>query len=327
MMVPLDNTCFEDASLEANFAFKADVLSGLAAQQKAVPARWLYDRRGSELFEEITALPEYYPTRSEMRILKQYAGHMAKDTGPGRVVVEFGSGSSAKTPLLLSAIDPSAYVAIDISGAFLHDSVATLSSSFPHLPMYPVVADFMRPLQLPDFGTTPRLGFFPGSTIGNLVAATAVDLLRAMARTLGCGAQLLIGIDRVKSTDVLLPAYADSKGVTAEFNLNLLRRINRELDGTIPPEAFRHRAYWNESESRIEMHLEAIHSVSFEVAGCLFRMEVGETIHTENSVKYGARDARVLLSAGGWTLLREWTDPEQLFSMMLAEVTPPRHAP
>lgn len=327
MIVPLDNTLIEDASIEANIVFKADVLSGLASQQKAVPARWLYDRRGSGLFEEITALPEYYPTRSEMKILELYAGDMARHTGSGRVIVEFGSGSSAKTPLLLSAIDPSAYVAIDISGAFLHESIEALSESFPNLPMYPVVADFMRPLQLPAFGTTPHLGFFPGSTIGNLVPATAVDLLRAMAKTLGRGAQLLIGIDRVKGTDVLLPAYADSKGVTAEFNLNLLHRINRELDGTVPPEAFRHRAYWNESESRIEMHLEAIRPVSFEVAGCSFRMKNGETIHTENSVKYGTRDARVLLSAGGWTLLREWTDPEHLFSMLLAEVTPPRHAP
>jgi uncharacterized SAM-dependent methyltransferase len=171
----------------------------------------------------------------------------------------------------------------------------------------------MHPIALPDaVAAMPKLGFFPGSTIGNMVAATAVDLLRAMAGTLGGpGAMLLIGIDRVKGEDVLVPAYDDAAGVTAEFDLNLLRRINRELAGTIPVDAFRHRAIWNDHEARIEMHLEATEDVTFLVEGRPFSMRAGETIHSENSHKYGPRDARLLLRAGGWTPVREWTDPDR----------------
>jgi dimethylhistidine N-methyltransferase len=307
--------------------FRADVLNGLSTYQKAVPARWLYDRRGSELFEAITELPEYYPTRTERTLLQRHAGDIAMLTGPGRAVVEFGSGSSTKTPLLLSAIDPAAYVPIDISGEFLHDSVRALSQSFPRLLMYPVVGDFTQPLRLPCLGATPRLGFFPGSTIGNLVAPTAVDLLRAMSATLGMGAHLLIGIDRIKSEEILVPAYDDAQGVTAQFNLNLLERINRELFGTIPVSEFRHLVKWNDTQARIEMHLEASQDVSFQVAGRSFDMTAGETIHTENSIKYGTRDMRVLLGAGGWSPIAEWTDAEELFTLVLAEVAPSRHAP
>jgi dimethylhistidine N-methyltransferase len=308
------------ARVDADPAFLADVLAGLSAQRKVVPARWLYDRRGSELFEAITVLPEYYPTRTERSILESRASDIVALVGGNRVVVEFGSGSSAKTPLLLSAIAPAAYVPIDISGAFLHESLRSLSRAFPGLPMYPVVGDFMKPLELPDLGQSRNLGFFPGSTLGNFAAPAAVDLLRAMAVTLGDGAQLLMGIDCPKSEDVLIPAYDDSDGVTAAFNLNLLHRINRELGGTIPAEAFRHQAVWNDDESRIEMHLVASRDLSFEVAGSLFRMSAGETIHTENSIKYGVRDLRVLLRAGGWTPVAEWTDAQQLFSVVLADV-------
>jgi L-histidine N-alpha-methyltransferase len=311
-----------------NPAFRADVLAGLSARPRAIPARWFYDRRGSELFEAITHLPEYYLTRVERSILTAHAADVAGLTGPGCVVVEFGSGSSAKTPLLLSAVDPSAYVPIDISGEFLRESAAALANQFPELPIHPVEGDFMHPLVLPpEIGATQRLGFFPGSTIGNMTAAAAVDLLRAMADTLGQGSKLLIGIDRIKPANVLIPAYDDAQGVTAEFNLNLLHRINRELDGNLPVSAFRHVARWNDAEARIEMHLEATRDVSFTVDGHPFAMSKGKTIHTENSHKYGPRDARLLLRAGAWTPVAEWTDRDGLFALILAEARPVPAAP
>lgn len=309
-------------------AFRADVLAGLAAPIKAIPARWFYDRRGSELFEEITRLPEYYPTRVEAALLARIAPDIAALAGKGRAVVEFGSGSSAKTPLLLRAVAPAAYVPSDISGDFLRQSADALRADFPGLEVLPVEADFMAGVTLPpEIAHQPKLGFFPGSTIGNMVAATAVDLLRRFKASLGVGAQLLIGIDRTKDEDVLLAAYNDAAGVTAAFNMNLLHRINRELGGTIPLDAFRHRAIWNDRLSRIEMHLEARRSLDFTVAGERFDMREGETIHTENSHKYGPRDARLLLRAGGWSLIGEWTDEEDQFAILLAEAEPPRFAP
>ena len=308
--------------------FRADVLAGLKAPIPAIPARWLYDRRGSELFEAITRLPEYYPTRVETGILERHAAEVATVAGTGDAVIEFGSGSSTKTPLLLRAIAPSAYVPIDISGDFLRDSAAALQVEFPDLPIHPVEADFMRPLRLPDAvaGAT-KLGFFPGSTIGNLVPRTATDLLRAMKETLGEGSYLLIGMDRIKPTDVLLAAYDDADGVTAQFNLNLLHRINAELDADVPVDAFRHRAIWNDRMSRIEMHLEAVRDVAFEIEGQRFAFTGGQTIHTENSHKFGLRDARLLLRAAGWAVVKEWTDPDDWFALILAEAEAPRFAP
>ncbi len=314
--------------IEADPAFRADVLAGLAAPIPAIPARWLYDRRGSELFEQITDLPEYYLTRVERSLLERHCPEVAKIAGKGDAVVEFGSGASSKTPILLRCVEPSAYVPIDISGEFLRDAADALQEEFPALPILPVEADFMRPISLPEEvrGLT-KLGFFPGSTIGNLVPRTAVDLLRAMKDTLGEGSYLFIGMDRIKDVDVLTRAYDDAAGVTAEFNLNLLRRINRELGGTIPVEAFRHRAIWNDRMSRIEMHLEAVRDVQFSVAGETFAFRAGETIHTENSHKYGFRDSRLLLRAAGWAVVREWTDAEDQFALILAEAEPPRFAP
>lgn len=308
--------------------FRADVLAGLARRPRAIPARWFYDHRGSELFEAITALPEYYPTRTETALLHTVCPALAGHIGTGRAVVEFGSGSSTKTPILLESIQPSAYVPIDISGDFLRESTRVLQARFPELPVHPFEADFTQPLALPAaIGEAPRLGFFPGSTIGNLTPFVAADLLRAMRGSLGDGAMLLIGMDRVKPLDVLLPAYDDSAGVTAAFNRNLLARINRELAGTIPLDAFRHRALWNDSRARIEMHLEAIRDAAFTVDGQPFAIAAGETIHTENSHKYGPRDARILLRTGGWTPVAEWTDPEDAFALILAEAQPIRIAP
>ncbi len=303
----------------ADPAFRADVLNGLTARPRAIPARWFYDRRGSELFEDITQLPEYYPTRAETALLERVCPEVARETGTGGAVVEFGSGSSVKTPILLRALRPAAYVPIDISGDFLRDSAREIAAQFPVMAVEPVEGDFLKPLKLPaGIGGLARLGFFPGSTIGNMAPVAAVDLLRTMRGSLGEGSALLIGIDRIKDPAVLVPAYDDAQGVTAAFNLNLLERINAELDGTIPVDAFAHVAKWNDDRARIEMHLEATRAVAFEVDGRGFAMAAGETIHTENSHKYGDRDARLLLAAGGWTVTRAWTDDAGLFGLYLA---------
>jgi dimethylhistidine N-methyltransferase len=317
-----------EAPVRADPAFRADVLAGFRMQRRAIPARWFYDRAGSELFERITVLPEYYPTRVETELLARHAADVARIVGPGRAVVEFGSGSSTKTPHVLQAVEPAAYVPIDISGDFLRESAAALASDFPKLSILPVEADFTQPIVPPaEILGLPKLGFFPGSTIGNMVARTAVNLLRAMVETLGIGSMLLIGMDRVKNVDILTRAYDDAEGVTAAFNLNLLHRINRELDGDIPVDAFRHRAIWNDLYARIEMHLEATRDVSFSIEGERFSMHAGETIHTENSHKYGARDARLLLRAGAWTPIAEWTDADDQFALILCEAQPPGTAP
>ena len=309
-------------------AFRADVLEGLAQDPKAVPARWLYDDAGSELFEAITRLPEYYLTRAETAILRQRCTDFRRLIAPGRAVVEFGSGSSVKTPLLLECIAPAAYVPLDISGDFLRAAAADLAAKCPGLPVYPVEADFTQPVRLPDaVAALPKLGFFPGSTIGNMVARTAVDLLRSMRLTLGGDALLLIGMDLVKDVAVLEAAYDDAQGVTATFNLNLARRINRELGGTIPLDQLRHVARWNDTYARIEMHLEATEPIEFEVSGRSFSLARGETIHTENSHKFDRRSQYTLLLAGGWTPVERWLDSAERFSLILAEATRPRNAP
>jgi len=308
--------------------FRADVLAGLERRPRAIPARWFYDRQGSELFEAITALPEYYPTRTETAILERCCPEVRDLVGGGRAVVEFGSGSSTKTPILLRAAEPSAYVPIDISGEFLRTSSHALQAAFPDLAVLPFEADFLRPLTLPAaVADAPKLGFFPGSTIGNMTPAMACDLLSAMRGSLGEGAALLIGMDRIKHESVLVRAYDDAAGVTAAFNLNLLHRVNRELGGTIPVSGFRHEARWNDDRARIEMHLVATRDLAFTVDARDFAIAAGETIHTENSHKYGARDARILLRAGGWTPVAEWTDPDGLFAVYLAEAQAERLAP
>ena len=309
-------------------AFRRDVLAGLAAPIPAVPARWLYDRRGSELFDAITRLPSYYPTRVETALLHKIMPEVAARIRGGTAVVEFGAGSATKTPILLDAISPAAYVPVDISGDYLEQSAAELQQRFPKLDVIPVTADFARPFGLPaGIEQLPRLGFFPGSTIGNFVPRTATDLLRQFRDLLGVGSQLLIGMDRVKPVERLIAAYDDPEGVTAEFNLNLLERINRELDGNVPLDAFRHEARWNDILSRIEMHLVATRDVEFMVSGERFRFGEGSSIHTENSHKYGLRGGRMLLLAGGWTPVAEWTDEAGDFALVLAEAQANRFAP
>jgi len=298
--------------------FAEAVLTGLAQPQKTIPARFFYDTAGSELFEKITALPEYYPTRTEVGILEANGAAIAAAVGPGRAVIEFGSGSSAKTPLLLRTVAASAYVPIDISAEFLDMAAADLARKLPELPVFPLAADFTRPLRLPaGIAGRPKLGFFPGSTLGNLAPAAAVDLLRAFADTLGDGSWLVIGLDLRKDPVVLEAAYNDTAGVTAAFNLNLLHRINRELDGTVDVAAFVHTAPFNPVLGRIEMHLKATADISFTVLGTPFRMAAGETIHTENSYKWTLDEAQLLARAAGWQPLEVWTDPHARFALHL----------
>lgn len=309
-------------------AFRKDVLNGLAEPIPAIPARWLYDRRGSELFDEITRLPAYYPTRTETGLLEEKMPEIARLIPRGSAIVEFGAGSATKTPILLRATEPKAYVPVDISGDYLRESAAVVDRDFPKLAVHAVEADFTKPFHLPrEIEGLPRLGFFPGSTIGNFVAESATNLLRHFRTILGTGARLLIGMDRIKGVERLIAAYDDPEGVTAEFNLNLLRRINRELGADIPLDAFRHQARWNDMLGRIEMHLVATRDVDFSIEGRRFSFRNGQSIHTENSHKYGPRGARLLLLSGGWTPLAEWMDEDEDFALILAEAERERFAP
>ena len=280
------------------------------------------------MFDAITRLEAYYPTRTETALMTAKMPEIAAAIGAVEAVVEFGAGSQTKTPLLLGALHPKAYVPIDISGDYLRDSAATLDENHSRIAVYPVVADFTRPFDLPpEIAGMSRLGFFPGSTIGNFVPHSATDLLRHFRDILGTGSKLLIGMDRIKPVERLIAAYDDAEGVTAAFNLNLLERINRELGGDIPVDAFAHEARWNDMLSRIEMHLVATRDVAFSIAGQPFSFAKGESIHTENSHKYGPRGGRMLLLAGGWTPLHEWADRAGDFSVVLAEAQPDRFAP
>ena len=316
------------AEAQADPAFRADVLAGLAEPIPAIPARWLYDRRGSELFDAITRLPSYYPTRTETALLTRIMPEIDALSADNCAVVELGSGSSTKTPLLLRGIEPEAYVPVDISGDFLRESAARVDEDFAGLQVFPVEADFTKPFTLPEpVAELPKLGFFPGSTIGNFVPRSATDLLRHFRDILGTGARLLIGMDRVKPVERLLAAYDEPEGITAEFNLNLLHRINRELGADVEVSAFRHEARWNEILSRIEMHLVAVRATAFAIDGRRFEFARGASIHTENSHKYGPRGGRVLLLAGGWTPLAEWSDEAGDFALILAEAQRNRFAP
>lgn len=296
--------------------FRADVLRAFSSEPPAIPARWLYDYRGSQLFEAITRLPEYYPTRVEHGILETHAAQLARLVGSGSTLVEFGSGSSTKTPIVLRALRSARYVAVDISASFLRESLDRIASTFPDLEIVGVEADLSTKMEIETSG--PVVGFFPGSTIGNWEPAAAVDILRAMRGTLRDESLLVLGVDRRKDVSTLLRAYNDRQGVTARFNLNLLDRINRELRGTIPTARFEHIAQWNERHGRIEMHLRATEDVAFEIEGTAFRMKADQRIHTENSYKYDPREADLLLRAAGWLPIEVWEDPAAMFSVVVS---------
>lgn len=294
-------------------AFARDVLHGLSQAQKSIPCIWLYDRRGSELFEDITTLDEYYPTRTETRLLAALAPEVAATVGDRASLVELGSGSSTKTRLLLQAWPTLArYQPVDISADFLHDAVASLRRDFPGLPIQPVVADFSRPFHIPDGDAHehPRLGFFPGSTIGNFTPEAAVTLLANFAQALGPGAWLLIGVDTTRDRERLLRAYDDARGVTADFDLNLLARIDRELDGDFDLDAFHHESRFDEEHGRVEMHLVSDRAQVVHVRGHAIRFAAGESIHTENAYKYDDASFRALAAHAGWHVRRSWRDDQ-----------------
>jgi dimethylhistidine N-methyltransferase len=302
---------------DAARAFFDDVLAGLQAEPKRVPPKYFYDEVGSQLFQCITALPEYYLTRTETGILERHADEIAKLIPPDAAMVEFGAGSSAKTRILLrTAPHVSTYVPVDISGAYLAVETAQLQREMPDLRVLPIEADFTKPFPLPEaLGTRPRIGFFPGSTIGNFEPHEANALLRHAATLLGPGALLIIGVDLVKDTDVLAAAYNDEAGVTAAFNLNLLTRINRELGGGFDLASFRHRACYNSEQRRIEMHLVSMTRQKVRACGKSFEFRRGETIHTENSYKYTVDSFRSRALGAGWTQAATFVDERNYFSV------------
>jgi dimethylhistidine N-methyltransferase len=304
-------------------AFLADVLEGLSAVRKRTPPKWLYDARGSALYERITELEAYYPTRTETRILKSNAREIAGAIGPGAALFEYGSGSAVKTALVLSALDrPAAYVPVDISRSALLDASERILRRFPGLPVRPILADFTRPVPLPlgDLAAARRVAFFPGSTIGNFDPPEAVGLLRRMARDAGRGGRLLIGVDLRKDEATLVRAYDDPEGVTAAFDLNLLARMNRELGADFDLSRFRHRAVFDGRLSRVEMHLESLEPQLVRVAGRPFAFRSGETIHTESSYKWELTGFDALAAIAGFAAERTWTDERAWFCVKLYRV-------
>lgn len=312
-----ESQSFSQDDATASSAFAEAALEGLGAPQKTLPCQYLYDEHGSMLFERITDVPEYYPTRTETAILIDCVEEIVSDTPAGTVLIEFGSGSSRKTEILLSSFDKlAAYVPIDVSSSALDEARERLSGRFPGLRVHSVVGDFRSILVLPDdLREQPRMGFFPGSTIGNFQPSDAADLLGRMAETLGPGGRLIIGVDLRKETRALLPAYNDSAGVTAAFNMNLLARANRELGADFDLDGFTHEAIFNARKSRIEMHLVSQRVQTVSLLGKQFAFRRGETIHTENSHKYSVADFQALARGAGWAPRRVWTDTKGLFSV------------
>jgi dimethylhistidine N-methyltransferase len=297
-------------------AFAGDVIGDLSRQPKRLSPKYFYDATGSELFEQITLLPEYYPTRTELAILRDRGQAISAIVPKGAALVEFGAGATTKVRLLLSECAFDAYVPVDISGDFLKAQADVLSEDFPRLDVYPVAADFTAPFALPDpVKAMPKVGFFPGSTLGNFEPHEACAFLRSARDILGQGAQMVIGVDLEKDERVLYEAYNDKAGVTARFNLNVLHRINRELGGNFDLSAFRHRAIYNRERHRIEMHLISRRAQSVRVLGRSFSFRAGETIHTENSYKYSLERFTALARGSGWTPRESWTDSAGMFSV------------
>lgn len=309
--------------------FRDAVLAGLTRSPRAIPAKFLYDARGSELFDAICELPEYYLTRTETGILAGCAPELARLAGPGCALVEFGSGSSVKTRLLLDAMpDLAAYVPIDISRQHLDATAAKLRHDYPRLRVEPVCADYMALDALPidldggDMKGAPRLGFFPGSTIGNLEPHEATAFLRRARTLLGDRGALVLGVDLKKDPQRLHDAYNDSAGVTAAFTLNLLRRMNRELGATFDLAGFTHDAWYDPVEGRIEIYFRSLTAQSVTVAGRTFAFAEGERIHTEYSYKYDDAGIAALARSAGFTIDRTWTDPARLFAVIYLEAAP-----
>jgi L-histidine Nalpha-methyltransferase len=297
---------------------REDVLAGLALPQKSIPPKYFYDEQGCRLFEAICELPEYYLTRTETAILRGNIADIAQFIGPDAELIEFGSGVQAKTRILIQALQTRLYVPIDIAMETLRTSSNELAERFPWLNVVGICADYTRPLALPEFAGLPirrKAVFFPGSTIGNFSPAEALAFLKQVRRAAGPRGVLLIGVDLKKDKATLDAAYADAKGVTARFNLNLLQRINRELGADFQLNRFRHKAFYDPTQGRVEMHLESLYSQIAHVAGQRFNFAPGETIHTEISCKYSIAEFQELGRRAGFTPEKVWTDPEQLFSV------------
>jgi len=301
---------------EQTTAFASDVIDGLSQHPKRLSPKYFYDATGSELFEQITLLPEYYPTRTELAILRDRATEISAIIPDGAALVEFGAGATTKVRLLLNQCKFSAYVPVDISGDFLKAQADVLRQDFPALDVYPVAADFTVPFALPDpVKAMPKVGFFPGSTLGNFEPHEACAFMRSAREILGEGAQMVIGVDLEKDERVLYHAYNDSAGVTARFNLNVLVRINRELGGNFDLSAFMHRAIYNRERHRIEMHLIAKKAQTVRVLGRSISFRAGESIHTENSYKYSLDRFTALARGSGWSPRESWTDAAGMFSV------------
>ncbi|MBX3421181.1 MAG: L-histidine N(alpha)-methyltransferase [Pirellulaceae bacterium] len=299
--------------------FLLDVWEGLSEAPKRVPCKYFYDARGSQLFEDICALDEYYLTRTELAIMRRFANEMGQQIGPGVMLVEYGSGSSLKTRLLLDQLqEPVAYVPVDISGQHLQETATVLAGDYPDVEILPVCADFMDQIQLPESRrlATHAAVFFPGSTIGNLLPSEARQLLHNIAQLCGRGGGLLIGIDLQKSPQIIEAAYNDRQQVTAAFNLNLLRRINRELDGEFDCEYFQHVAFYNPELGRVEIFLESTRDQTVRVRDREFHFDTGERIHTEYSHKYTIDQFAALAAQAGLTLRKSWTDPLEHFAVL-----------
>ena len=299
-------------------AFAADVMRGLGATPKRIPAKYFYDDIGSQLFDRITDLPEYYPTRCEMSILEAQAAEICALIPEGAALVELGAGSNKKVRILLKAAPTlTVYVPVDICGEMIEREAVELRRDFPKLKVAPVTADFTKPFELPpEAKAAPaRVGFFPGSTIGNFEPHEAASFLNNMAQILGPGAILIIGVDLIKPVEVLKAAYNDKQGVTAKFNLNLLKRINRELGGTFNLDCFEHHAIYNRERNRIEMHLASLKRQKVKVAGETIDFRAGETIHTENSYKHSIESLTALARGVGWSPLKVWADADKYFSI------------
>jgi len=298
------------SAVEISEPFAADVLDGLSAKPKHLSPKYFYDTVGSALFERITQLPEYYPTRCELALLRAHAPAIASLFPQNCALVEFGAGSSKKARILFGAAATiEAYVPVDISGDFLQAEAAALRRDFPRLAVHPVVADFTRSFAVPPpVASLPRVGFFPGSTIGNFEPHEAAQFLRHAGTILGPSAVLVIGVDLVKDSKILCRAYNDSEGVTARFNLNLLARINRELGANFDLGAFEHHACYNSKLNRIEMHLASTRRQKVKVQGKALSFRAGETIHSENSYKYTVESFQALAQGSGWTPIAVWSD-------------------
>jgi L-histidine Nalpha-methyltransferase len=299
-------------------SFLEEVLTGLALPQKALPSKYFYDARGCRLFEQICELPEYYPTRTELAIMREHAAAMAKFLGPDCQLIEFGSGSSRKTHILIEHLQPPLYVPIDIAGEAMQAAADGLAQAFPWLNINGVCADYTKLLTLPVFVGVPirrKAVYFPGSTIGNFTPEEAIEFLQRAQRMVGTGGALLIGVDLKKDKPVLDAAYDDAAGVTAAFNLNLLARINHELGGNFQLRRFRHRAFYDEDRGRIEMHLESRAAQFAHVGGERFRFGQGETIRTEISCKYSVDEFRAVAQRAGFAPSQTWIDADRLFSV------------